>query len=825
MDTPSEQAVPAHNTGNDASTGQLDLLQGAELLEQEPSGTLQIEQPSGTSSDPEPSDIDGDTAAEKPHGNGVDEVIEEPFDTDFNEVIEKASDYLKESEIAQLKRAYAFALEAHQGQKRKTGEAFIKHPVQVALILAELRMDVDTLMAAILHDTVEDSSASLSDIKLEFSTEIMMLVDGVTKITRIEIETLGEQQAKNLRKMLVAMSKDIRVIVIKLADRLHNMRTLQALREDRRIFKARETMEIYAPLAHRLGISSIKWELEDLSFYYLDPVRFSQIQRMVSDSRDAREKYLNNTIALLERELEDTGIDARITGRPKHLYSIYQKMAEKGKDFSEIYDLIALRVIVDTEGECYSCLGAVHSLWRPMPGRFKDYIAMPKNNLYRSLHTTVIGPAARPLEIQIRTKEMHLASEYGVAAHWRYKDSSDNFDAISEEQLMWLHQMLDWADDTTDPSEFLDALRLDLENKEVFVFTPKGEVISLSVGSTPIDFAYAIHTEVGHQCIGAKVNGSIVPLSYELKTGDRVEVLTQKGSGPSRDWLSIVKTPSARQKIRSYFSKITRSDDIIKGRELLAREMRKHGLGISSLRSTRAIATIREELSYADSDDLMAQIGAGKISQRMIANKLLKVLVEPESGPELWPDVNSIAGLDKTTQSVMRPKKPRDKKSQSGVLVKGLEDVLVRLAQCCNPVPGDDIVGFVTRGRGVSVHRANCPNTESLKKTPERMIEVSWQQAAKQENTFNVEVFVEAIDRLRLLQDVIIALANNGVNVLGSNSITHPDGIVEMSFLFEVSSTLQIHKILQDLGDVVGVIDARRSLPGQVVKKHKEKNR
>lgn len=743
---------------------------------------------------------------------------------DFSQVIEKVSSYMKDFEIDELKRAYQFAEAAHQGQTRKTGEAFITHPVHVALILAELRMDIDTLVAAILHDTVEDSSSSLEDIEREFSTEVMVLVDGVTKITRIEIETLGEQQAKNLRKMLVAMSRDIRVIVIKLADRLHNMRTLQALREDRRIFKARETMEIYAPLAHRLGINSIKWELEDLAFYYLEPVRFSQIQRMVAESRDAREQYLHDTIELLEAELTKNQIAAKITGRPKHLYSIYQKMAEKGKDFSEIYDLIALRLIVDTVAECYTCLGAVHTLWSPMPGRFKDYIAMPKFNMYQSLHTTVIGPAARPLEIQIRTNEMHRTSEYGVAAHWRYKDGAhSNLDAISDEQLMWLHQMLDWADDTTDPSEFLDALRLDLDYSEVFAFTPKGEVISLRSGSTPIDFAYAIHTEVGNQCIGAKINNSIVPLSYELQTGDRVEILTQKGSGPSRDWLSIVKTPSARQKIRSYFTKVSRNDDILKGREMLAREMRKHGLGISSLRSTKALSKVRTEMQVSDNDELLAQIGAGKISQRMVANKLLKKLIQTDVAPQV--EVEHIAGLDRTTQAVIQTERKQQKRTQSGVLVKGLEDVLVRLAQCCNPVPGDEIIGFITRGRGVSVHRTNCPNAESLKKSPERMIEVTWQQAAKQESTFNVEVFIEAIDRLRLLHDVTIALVNNGVNILGSTTVVHADGIVEMRFLFEVGSLQMIQRILDDIHAVDGVIDARRGLPGQVIKKSKEKGR
>lgn len=744
--------------------------------------------------------------------------------TDIARVLETAAAYMGVPELNQLRRAYTYAEEAHVGQKRKTGEDFINHPVQVALILAELRMDVDTLTAAILHDTVEDSSRSLEDIEDAFSHDVMVLVDGVTKITRIEIETLGEQQAKNLRKMLIAMSRDIRVIVIKLADRLHNMRTLHALREDRRLFKARETMEIYAPLANRLGINSIKWELEDLSFYYLEPVRFGQIQRMVAESRKAREEYLNDTIALLEGELKTSDVVARITGRPKHLYSIYQKMAEKGKDFSEIYDLIALRVIVETVADCYSSLGAVHTLWSPMPGRFKDYIAMPKFNMYQSLHTTVIGPAARPLEIQIRTREMHRTSEYGVAAHWRYKGTAaDTFDAITDEQLVWLHQMLDWADDATDPSEFLDALRLNLNYNEVFAFTPKGEVISLRAGSTPIDFAYAIHTEVGNHCIGAKVNGSIVPLSYELQMGDRVEILTQKGSGPSRDWLSIVKTPSARQKIRSYFSKISRSGDIIKGRELLAREMRKHGLGISSARSSQALTKVVEELEVANSDELMAQIGSGKVSQRMIANKLLKMLVKPSDA--LWPDANDFAGIDKSTQAIITPSNRRSKKAQSGVLVKGLEDVLVRLAQCCNPVPGDKIIGFVTRGRGVSVHRSDCPNAASLKESPERMIEVSWQQSAEQTSTFNVEVLVEAVDRLRLLQDVTIALVSNGVNIIGSNTVVHNDGIVEMRFLFEVGDITQIKKILDDLGNVSGVIDAKRSLPGQTVKKNKEKSR
>ncbi|MCL2756695.1 MAG: bifunctional (p)ppGpp synthetase/guanosine-3',5'-bis(diphosphate) 3'-pyrophosphohydrolase [Coriobacteriia bacterium] len=739
-------------------------------------------------------------------------------------ILIQAHTYMGETEIELLEKAYLFAASAHEGQMRKTGEPFINHPLQVALILIELRMDVDTVVAALLHDTVEDSARTIEEIGTAFSKDVMNLVDGVTKITRIEIESLTEQQANNMRKMLLAMSRDIRVIVIKLADRLHNMRTLQALREDRRLFKARETMEIYAPLANRLGINSIKWELEDLSFYYTDPVRFSQIQRMVAESRSAREAYLERTIIELTGELDKLKIQAKITGRPKHLYSIYQKMAERGKDFSEIYDLIALRIIVDTVGECYSCLGAVHTIWRPMPLRFKDYIAMPKFNMYQSLHTTVIGPATRPLEIQIRTKEMHHTSEYGVAAHWRYKGGKDDhFDAVFDEQLVWLRQMLDWADDTGDPREFLEAFKTDLNYSEVFCFTPKGEVISLRVGSSPIDFAYAIHTEVGNHCVGAKVNSSIVPLSYELQMGDRVEILTQKSSGPSRDWLAIVKTPSARQKIRSYLSKVTRSDDILNGREILTREVRKNDLGISSTRSVRALKDICDELGINAVDDLFAQIGAGKLSPKQIANRMLRILVRQDvPDPTNAEKLAGLARLDAKAFEPVHPKRPQQKSSSSGVVVKGLDSVLIRLSHCCNPVPGDEIIGYVTRGRGVTVHRKNCPNASSLLSTPERIIDVHWAQEKIAARVYNVEVFIEAIDRLRLLQDVITALANSGVNVLGANTTSHRDGFADMRFLFEVSEISHIDRVLADLRSVDGVVDARRMLPGEIIRKRRE---
>ncbi|MDR1422735.1 MAG: bifunctional (p)ppGpp synthetase/guanosine-3',5'-bis(diphosphate) 3'-pyrophosphohydrolase [Coriobacteriales bacterium] len=747
----------------------------------------------------------------------------------FERLKEQVAGYLSPSDQEALQRAYDFSKAAHAGQVRKSGEAYVNHPVQVALILAELRMDIGTVLAALLHDTVEDTAVTLDDVENEFGRDVRELVDGVTKISRIEIESLSEQQANNLRKMLLAMSRDIRVIVIKLADRLHNMRTLQALREDRRIFKARETMEIYAPLANRLGINSIKWELEDLAFYYLEPARFQQLSRMVKESRSAREEYLDKTIAELTEDLSKLGLEdsAQITGRPKHLYSIYQKMAQKGKDFSKIYDLIALRIIVETVKDCYSCLGAVHSLWRPMPGRFKDYIANPKHNMYQSLHTTVMGPAGRPLEIQIRTREMHATSEYGVAAHWRYKGgSADSSDVKLEEQLAWLRQMLDEVDEADDPREFMETLRQGLTYSEVFVFTPKGEVISLRLGATPIDFAYAIHTEVGNHCVGAKVNGSIVPLSYELQMGDRVEILTQKSASPSRNWLNVAKTPSARSKIRSWLSKMTRGDDILHGREILGREMRRNGLGVSATRSAQAIRQVAEDMGHGDPDDLLALIGTGKQSPRQIANRVLRILAQG-TVEESAPTPQQLLGIDPAINSVREPiqarrtARPHRTKNSTSIIVKGLEDVLVRLPHCCNPVPGDAIIGFVTRGRGVTVHREDCPNAQALRADSGRIIPVEWAKDEGTTGTYNVEIFIEAIDRLRLYQDVTVALGSSGVNILGATMATHRDGIVEMRYLFEVSEITHIDRILRELRSIEGVIDARRMLPGEVVRKRK----
>jgi len=618
------------------------------------------------------------------------------------------------------------------------------------------------------------------------------------------------------------MNKDIRVIVIKLADRLHNMRTLASLREDRRIFKSRETLEIYAPIAHRLGINSIKWELEDLSFFYLDPAKYKQISRMVTESRSEREEYLNLVLGILRDEMQKVGIDAQIMGRPKHLYSIYQKMTKKDKGFSEIYDLIAVRLIVSSVKDCYSALGAVHTIWHPMPGRFKDYIAMPKYNMYQSLHTTVIGPAGRPLEVQIRTEEMHQKSEFGVAAHWLYKEGASRGKKGGEfdEQLAWLRQMVDWSDETQDSREFLKDLKVDLDESEVFVFTPAGDAKSLRKGSTPVDFAYAIHTEVGNHCVGAKVNGKIVPLTYELQMGDRVEIMTQKSATPSRGWLGIVKTPSARSKIRSYFSRISRGDDLQAGHEKLSREMRKHGMGISNAQSGRAIKSVAEQLGYRESDDMLVAIGTGKESAQHVTNRLLKLLVdrgtEEANKPSIGQSAMSTGKMPPMLTSVARPKR-HETHSTTGVVVKGLDDVLVRLSRCCNPVLGDDIIGFVTRGRGVSVHRRDCPNAADLMKEPERIIEVAWERGPGAVTTYRVETHIEGMDRMNLLRDVIAVLAEEGVNVLNSSSAVGRDGIVRMRYLFEVADVEHVDEILLRILDVDGVFEARRMYPGEYV--------
>ena len=749
------------------------------------------------------------------------------------------SRYLSADEMAKVDEAYRFAAEFHKDQRRRSGEAYINHPVEVALILAhDLRMDEDVICAALLHDTVEDTPATLDDLRTLFGETVAELVDGVTKLTSIEVDSMDAKQALNLRKMFLAMSRDIRVVIIKLADRLHNMRTLAALPPDRRTFKAHETMDVYAPLADRLGISSIKWELEDLAFFYLEPEEYQRIARMVQDSRDQRERDTEEAIKTLDDELRRVGLDGfQITGRPKHLWSIYLKMKRKGKEFSDIYDLIALRVITQTVGDCYSALGAVHSLWHPLPGRFKDYIATPKPNGYQSLHTTVVGPEARPIEIQIRTREMHEQAEFGIAAHWLYKRAGNSKGAMSAEdksvdrQISWIRRSLDWTveGDMEDPHEFLEDLRVDLFEDEIFVFTPKSEVMSLRAGSTPLDFAYAVHTEVGNHCVGAKVNGSVVSLTTPLSTGDRIEILTNKNAKPSRDWMNIVQTPSARAKIRKYFAASTKSDDAEAGRSELARELRKRGYGISTPRSQKALARLAEAQSFKTVDDMLAAIANGKFVAKSAANKLQAILEEGSPAEILAAQQKAQAEAHaaheeffarETTTKMTAPRHApgrggsgTKRRNSCGVVAKGDPDLLVHLAHCCNPVAGDDIVGFVTRGRGVSVHRTNCPNVKQLMEHPERMIDVEWDTSGATQ--FQVEIMVEATDRMGLLKDVTIAVGDAGGNILSAATSTNAQGVARLRFLVAISDASLLDTLLASVGRVPSVYDARRIMPGE----------
>lgn len=740
--------------------------------------------------------------------------------------------YLDAEALAKIDAAYSFAADFHRDQRRRSGEPYINHPVEVALILAkDLKMDEDPICAALLHDTVEDTSATLDDLTERFGATVAELVDGVTKLTSIEVSSMDEKQALNLRKMFLAMSKDIRVVIIKLADRLHNMRTLAALPPDRRVFKARETMDVYAPLADRLGISSIKWELEDLAFFYLNPDEYERIARMVQESRAQREQNTDEAIKTLGDELARVGITGfQIHGRPKHLWSIYQKMTRKGKKFTDIYDLIAIRVLTESVGDCYSTLGAVHTVWHPLPGRFKDYIAMPKPNGYQSLHTTVIGFDARPIEIQIRTFEMHSQAEYGIAAHWLYKKSGNSSGRMSRDeadvdsQINWIRRSLDWATDEEmgDPHEYLNSLRVELFEDEIFVFTPKGEVMSLRRDSTPLDFAYAVHTEVGNHCVGAKVNGSVAPLIYRLQSGDRIEILTNKNARPSHDWLNVVVTPSAKAKIRKYFTTVSKVDDAEQGRSDIAHELRKRGYGISNQRTTKAIERVTALLDYVRTNDLFAAVGTGKISPKQVANRIEAIL--EENSPERLAEQERAAARKAAHERAMTENRPlvnvsaksasdRRRRNNCGVVAKGDPDLLVHLAHCCNPVAGDEIVGFVTRGRGVSVHRASCPNCKDLLNHPERMIDVEWDATGATE--FQVEIVVEATDRMGLLKDVTIALGDAGGNILSAATQTTSTGVARLRFLVAISDASRLGPLLATVNKVPSVYDARRIMPGE----------
>ncbi|MEX2971386.1 RelA/SpoT family protein [Streptomyces sp. C184] len=713
--------------------------------------------------------------------------------------------------LRQIERAYQVAERWHRGQKRKSGDPYITHPLAVTTILAELGMDPATLMAGLLHDTVEDTEYGLDTLRGDFGDQVALLVDGVTKLDRVKF---GEAaQAETVRKMVVAMAKDPRVLVIKLADRLHNMRTMRYLKREKQEKKARETLEIYAPLAHRLGMNTIKWELEDLSFAILYPKMYDEIVRLVAERAPKRDEYLAIVTDEVQADLRSARIKATVTGRPKHYYSVYQKMIVRGRDFAEIYDLVGIRVLVDTVRDCYAALGTIHARWNPVPGRFKDYIAMPKFNMYQSLHTTVIGPSGKPVELQIRTFDMHRRAEYGIAAHWKYKQEAvagaskirtdvpkhagKGQDTVND--MAWLRQLLDWQKETEDPGEFLESLRFDLSRNEVFVFTPKGDVIALPAGATPVDFAYAVHTEVGHRTIGARVNGRLVPLESTLDNGDLVEVFTSKatGAGPSRDWLGFVKSPRARNKIRGWFSKERRDEAIEQGKDAIARAMRKQNLPIQRILTGDSLVTLAHEMRYPDISSLYAAIGEGHVAAQGVVQKL----------------VQALGGQDEATEDIaestpIRPRSKRRSSADPGVVVKGVDDVWVKLARCCTPVPGDPIIGFVTRGNGVSVHRADCVNVDSLSRQPERILEVEW--APTQSSVFLVAIQVEALDRSRLLSDVTRILSDQHVNILSAAVQTSRDRVATSRFTFEMGDPKHLGHVLKAVRGVEGVYDVYR---------------
>ncbi len=697
-----------------------------------------------------------------------------------------------------INRAYHMAAEAHRSQTRSSGESYINHPLAVAKIVADIGLDETSLAAALLHDAVEDTEITLSDVEQHFGSEVAWIVDGVTKLERIQFDSREAQQAATMRKMLVAMARDLRVLVIKLADRLHNMRTIGGMPTEKQRRIAQETLDIYAPLAHRLGIQEIKQQLEDLSFAALHPKRYAELDHLVATRTPEREIYLAQAVSEIRARLRELGIEGDVTGRGKHLWSIYEKMVVKGREFDEIFDIVAVRVIVPTIKDCYAALGSIHGRWRPVVGRFKDYIAMPKFNLYQSLHTTVIGPSGRPIEVQIRTEEMHHRAEWGVAAHWAYKGDGNTSD------IDWINRIIDWQAEVSDPAQFMENLKTDLEQDEVFVFTPKGRVITLPVGSTPVDFAYAVHTEVGHACIGSKVNGRLVSLDQQLSSGDTCEIFTSKveTAGPSQDWLGFVVSHRAQNKIRQWFSHERRVDMIESGRDELSDEFRREGLPVQKIWGSEQLAEVVAELSYSDLDTFLAAIGEHHVSARSVAQKVSK----------------SLRGGDEDEQlpaTVFTPRRHRRSGTDNiGIHVEGLDDVLVRLAACCTPVPGDEIIGFITRGRGVSVHRIDCANAVSLaQEQATRLIDVEW-DGERPGKLFATNVEVVALDRSRLLRDVANALGDQHVNIISCETITGDDRVARMRFGLELSNPAQLNAVLTTIKQIDSVYDAHRVLPG-----------
>ncbi|WP_282200239.1 RelA/SpoT family protein [Collibacillus ludicampi] len=714
---------------------------------------------------------------------------------------QKVAEYGSPDDVVLVKRAYEYAYKAHQGQVRKSGEPYINHPVAVAEILAGMELDGVTLAAALLHDVVEDTEVSDEDLVKEFGPEVGALVDGVTKLGRIKYMSKEQQQAENLRKMFLAMAKDIRVILIKLADRLHNMRTLKHLPPEKQARIARETLEIFAPLAHRLGISTIKWELEDTALRYLNPQQYYRIVNLMAKKRRERESYVTEVIETLKSKFKDLNIKADLSGRPKHIYSIYRKMVNQNKQFNEIYDLLAVRVIVDNIKDCYAILGIVHTLWKPMPGRFKDYIAMPKANMYQSLHTTVVGPHGQPLEIQIRTWEMHRTAEYGIAAHWLYKEgkSASSNDTAFLQKLAWFREILEWQQDFKDAQEFMETLKIDLFSDEVFVFTPKGDVISLPAGSVPIDFAYRIHTDIGNRCIGAKINGKIVPLDYKLHTGDIVEILTSKHTfGPSRDWLKIVKSSQAKSKIRQWFKKEKREENIVKGKEILTNEFRKNNLDPALYMSDKYLMDIAAKFNFTKEEDLIAAIGYGAVSAQQVVTRLLDKLRKEAPPTEVPP-------LPEIKEPIRKPRRQHD----VGVRVKGVDNLLIRFSRCCNPVPGDEIIGYVTRGRGVSIHRTDCPNIINAKKDGEnRFLEVLWESSP--ENCYNVDIEVTGLDRRGLMNEVMNVIAETKTDITAMTGRTDKRRMAVMHFSINIRNVDHLHSVVEKIKRIKDIYTVRR---------------
>ncbi|APT88732.1 GTP pyrophosphokinase [Corynebacterium frankenforstense DSM 45800] len=706
---------------------------------------------------------------------------------------------------AVLDRAYATAERLHDGVYRKSGDPYITHPLAVATIAAEIGMDTTTLVAALLHDTVEDTDYTLEQLTEDYGEEVARLVDGVTKLDKVALGAAAE--AETIRKMIVAMAHDPRVLVIKVADRLHNMRTMRFLPPEKQAKKARQTLEVIAPLAHRLGMANVKWELEDLSFAILYPKKYDEIVRLVADRAPQRDRALEEIMAQLKAALKENNIEAEVMGRPKHYWSIYQKMIVRGHEFDEIFDLVGIRVLVDNVNNCYAAIGVVHALYAAMPGRFKDYISAPRFGVYQSLHTTVMTDSGRPLEVQVRTHEMHYNAEFGIAAHWRYKETkgSHKGDQAEIDQMAWMRQLLDWQKEAADPNEFLDALRYDLTAKQIFVFTPKGDVVNLPVDSTPVDFAYSVHTEVGHRCIGAKINGKLVALETKLKSGDRVEIFTSKDqhAGPSADWKDFVVSPRAKAKIRQWFSKERREEHLEAGRDALAAEVQRGGLPLHRLFTAQSMKTVATELHYPDVDALYTAIGSGSVSAQHVAHRLMAIFGDEDSAEDELMSRMPLAEL--ADKAEHRPQAV----SGPGVLVEGSPDVLAKLAKCCQPVPGDEIFGFVTRGGGVSVHRTDCTNAPKLREEPERLIDVSW-AGSDQGNAFTATLQVEALDRGGLLMEITRCVSEQNLSVLAMNSKAGDDHIATIRFTFAVSDTKQLGALITALRNTEGVFDVYR---------------